>query len=77
MIADRDDDASLAGVNSEPGDGVPKAEPDARLRTIDDETLLDMFDHAHETGDEHCEAISAELQWRGIEVPACRHEHAA
>lgn len=45
------------------------------LREIDDDTLLDMFDHAHDTGDEQCDAIAAELHWRGIEVPACKHQH--
>jgi len=47
------------------------------LRDIDDDTLLDMFDHAHETSDEQCVAIAAELHWRGIEVPACKTPHTA
>lgn len=46
------------------------------LREIDDDTLLDMYDHAHEVGDEQCSAIAAELWWRGIEVPACKTPHA-
>ena len=46
------------------------------FRVYDDGTLLDMFDHAHEIGDEHCDAIAAELKWRGIEVPACAQVHA-
>ena len=45
------------------------------LRQFDEDTLLDMYDHAHEVGDEHCDAIAAELQWRGIEVPVCKHTH--
>ena len=49
---------------------------DNPLRQIDDETLLDMYDYAHDVGDEQCDAIAAELHWRGIEVPACKHPHA-
>ena len=48
---------------------------DNPLRQIDDDTLLDMYDHAHETSDEYCDAIAAELRWRGIEVPACNQAH--
>jgi hypothetical protein len=47
------------------------------LREIDDETLIDMYDHAHETSDMHCDAIAAELHWRGIEVPPCNKAHAS
>lgn len=32
-------------------------------------TILDMYNHAHGVGDEHCGAIAAELNRRGIEVP--------
>lgn len=46
------------------------------LRRFDDDTLLDMFEHAHETSDEHCEAIAAELQCRGIAVKPCEQPHA-
>ena len=49
---------------------------DNSLRQIDDETLLDMYDYAHDVGDDQCDAIAAELHWRGIEVPACKHPHA-
>jgi hypothetical protein len=52
-------------------DGTPT------LREIDDETLLDMYDHAHEASDARCDAIAAELHWRGIEVPACPAAHGA
>jgi hypothetical protein len=44
-------------------------------RRFDDDTLLDMYDHAHEEGDAACDAIAAELTWRGIEVPACKTPH--
>jgi hypothetical protein len=50
-------------------DGTPA------LRKFDDDTLLDMYDHAHETSDEHCDAIAAELTWRGIQVKPCGHAH--
>ena len=46
------------------------------LRAFDDETLLDMYDHAHETGDAHCDAIAAELNARGVAVKPCGHAHA-
>lgn len=45
------------------------------LRPFDNETLLDMYDHAHETSDAHCDAIAAELLWRGIEVKPCGRDH--
>ncbi len=45
------------------------------LRAFDDETLLDMYDHAHDVGDEHCDALAAELNRRGIEVEPCGHAH--
>lgn len=51
-------------------DGTPP------LRRFDDETLLDMYDHAHETSDAHCDAIAAELNWRGIAVEPCGRLHA-
>ena len=51
-------------------DGTPS------LRRFDDETLLDMYDHAHDVGDEHCDALAAELGWRGIEVKPCGRDHA-
>ena len=47
------------------------------LRAFDDATLLDMYDHAHDTGDAHCDAIAAELNARGIAVKACGHPHAS
>lgn len=47
------------------------------LRQFDDDTLLDMYDHAHEMSDEHCDAIAAGLNWRGIAVKACGRVHAA
>jgi hypothetical protein len=50
-------------------DGTPT------LRKFDDDTLLDMYDHAHEVGDEHCDQIAAELIWRGIEVKPCGRVH--
>ncbi|WP_162875521.1 hypothetical protein [Sphingomonas crusticola] len=50
--------------------------PNDALRAFDDETLLDMYDHAHETGDAHCDAIAAELNARGIVVKPCGHAHA-
>jgi len=59
---------SAAGSDCGSDDGTPELPP------IDD-TLLDMYDQAHEVGDEHCDAIAAELQWRGIEVPACKRQH--
>jgi hypothetical protein len=56
--------------------------PTNPLRAFDDETLLDMYEHAHAHGDERCDAadercdaIVAELSWRGIQVPPCAHRH--
>jgi hypothetical protein len=46
-------------------------------RKFDDDTLLDMYDHAHETSDEQCDAIAAELTWRGIVVKPCGKVHGA
>ena len=43
------------------------------LRHIDDETLLDMYEHARAREDETCDGIAAELIWRGIEVQPCGH----
>lgn len=43
------------------------------LRRFDDETLLDMYDEARANEDESCDAIYAELVWRGIEVQPCGH----
>ncbi len=57
-----------------PRDTLAAVQP-GPLRQIDDETLLDMYDHAHETSDAHCYVIAAELHWRGIEVPPCNHAH--
>ena len=45
------------------------------LRAIDNDTLRDMYDHAHEVGDEHCDALAKELHRRGIAVPACGKVH--
>ncbi len=47
----------------------------ALKRIFDDDTLLDMYDHAHDTGDEHCDAIAAELTSRGIVVKPCGKVH--
>jgi hypothetical protein len=55
--------------------GIVSTMASSTLRRLDDDTLLDMYDHAHETGDEYCDAIAAELRWRGIEVPACGQVH--
>jgi hypothetical protein len=60
---------------TDPNDDQTRGNRDGPFRNVDDDTLLDMFDHAHETGDEHCDAIAAELHWRGIEVPPCQREH--
>ena len=46
-------------------DGTPS------LRQIDDDTLLDMYEDARANEDHQCDAISAELIWRGIEVQPC------
>lgn len=43
------------------------------LRQFDDETLLDMYEDARASEDEMCDAIAAELIWRGIEVHPCGH----
>ena len=56
--------------------GSSVGEQESPLRKFDDDTLLDMFDHAHETSDEHCDAIAAELQWRGIAVQPCTQTRA-
>jgi hypothetical protein len=47
------------------------------FRQFDDDTLLDMYDHAHDVGDEQCDAIAAELTWRGIIVTPCGQVHGA
>ena len=45
------------------------------LRQIDDDTLLEMYDAARVSEDvERCDAISAELHWRGIHVHPCGGE---
>jgi len=49
------------------------SEGSPHLRTFDDDTLLDMYEHARALEDETCDAISAELIWRGIEVQPCGH----
>ena len=46
-----------------------------QLRSFDDETLLDMYEDARASEDETCDAIAAELNWRGIEVHPCGHPH--
>ncbi len=57
------------------GDGSCDGTP--ALRGFDDDTLLDMYDHAHDVGDEHCDALAAELIWRGIDVKPCGKPHAS
>jgi hypothetical protein len=43
-----------------------------KLRAIDDDTLLEMYDAARVGEDgEPCDLITAELHSRGIEVPPC------
>jgi hypothetical protein len=54
------------------GEGHDRGEA---LRRFDDDTLLDMYEHAHDAGDEHCDAIAAELTWRGIVVKPCGKVH--
>jgi len=44
-----------------------------KLRDIDDDTLLDMYEDARANEDEACDTIAAELSWRGIEVHPCGH----
>jgi len=44
-----------------------------QLRGFDDDTLLDMYEHARVLEDETCDAIATELNWRGIEVQPCGH----
>ena len=46
---------------------------DPKLRTIDDDTLLEMYEQARADEDEACDAIAAELIWRGIAVQPCGH----
>jgi hypothetical protein len=42
------------------------------LRSIDDDTLLQMYDVARTAGQvQRCELISDELEWRGIVAPPC------
>jgi len=43
------------------------------LRQIDDDTLLDMYEDARANEEESCDAIAAELDWRGIHVQPCGH----
>jgi len=43
------------------------------LRRFDDDTLLDLYEDARVSEDETCDAIAAELIWRGIEVQPCGH----
>lgn len=43
------------------------------LRKFDDDTLLDMYEDARVSEDESCDAIAAELDWRGIIVQPCGH----
>ena len=43
------------------------------LRRFDDDTLLDMYEDALANEDESCDAIAAELSFRGIEVQPCGH----
>ena len=46
------------------------------LRQFDDDTLLDMYEDARASEDESCDAIAAELDWRGIVVSPCSgHGH--
>ena len=42
------------------------------LRSIDNDTLLDMYDAARAADHaDECDVISAELTWRGINVRPC------
>jgi len=43
------------------------------LRQFDDDTLLDIYEDARANEDESCDAIAAELSFRGIEVQPCGH----
>lgn len=43
------------------------------FRDVDLDTLLEMYDDARANEDERCDAISAELIWRGIDVQPCGH----
>ena len=43
------------------------------LRRLDDDTLLDMYEDARANEEETCDAIAAELSFRGIEVQPCGH----
>jgi len=51
------------------------SEGSPELRNIDVDTLLEMYDEARANEDDQCDAISAELIWRGIEVQPCGHAH--
>ncbi|WP_404711465.1 hypothetical protein [Sphingomonas sp. MMS24-J13] len=43
-----------------------------KLRVIDDDSLLEMYETARiEEDGEQCDLITAELHWRGIEVTPC------
>jgi len=44
-----------------------------RYRQVDSDTLLEMYETARVEEDESCDAIAAELIWRGIEVQPCGH----
>jgi len=52
-------------------DGTPA------LRGFDDDTLLDMYEDARVSEDDSCDAIAAELDWRGIVVQPCSGHHPA
>ena len=46
--------------------------PTSEIRQIDDDTLLEMYEDARvEEEIARCDAISAELEWRGIHVTPC------
>lgn len=49
--------------------------PSNALRRFDDVTLLGMYENAHDLGDEHCNELAAELNWRGITVTPCGKVH--
>ena len=46
---------------------------DQPYRQVDSDTLLEMYERARTEEDESCDAIAAELVWRGIEVQPCGH----
>jgi hypothetical protein len=60
--------------------GVSEGAP--AFRDVDDDTLLELYQEAHDRGDEvadageeRCAMIAAELGWRGIVVKPCGEAH--